>query len=247
MLLSIRRMFLYILGILSLCMKFIVSCSVHVCLTWEAKKGNITFKCKVSQLKFKVDFLNPKNEEQGYCISPIPVPGCYSLHNVITQDQQTNTTVLVIQRHVDNRLNGPWKCYHGTNVDAAIVNVTVIQQVIFKTVFKNDNCGEQHMAWTFIGVMIGVAIVFILGAVLKISPREKWFGRCCICGKICYYVTKAFIGMSLITLVIIIPFVSGLHRNSCKDKGFFIIFGVFMVFVFVIGLSIPRKEVTTDT
>lgn len=106
----------------------IQSCSVHVCLTWEAKKENITFKCKVSQLKFKVDFLNPKNEEQGYCISPIPHPECHSSHNVITQNLETNTTVLVIQRHVDNRLNGPWKCYHGTNVDAAFVNVTVIEK-----------------------------------------------------------------------------------------------------------------------
>lgn len=113
-------------------------------MTWEAKKENITFKCKVSQLKFKVDFLNPKNEEQGYCISPIPVPGCYSSHNFITQDRETNTTILVIQRHVDSRLDGSWKCYHGTNTDSAIVNVTVLKKgntilFYFKTEGKLQN------------------------------------------------------------------------------------------------------------
>ncbi|VDI15471.1 Hypothetical predicted protein, partial [Mytilus galloprovincialis] len=30
------------------------------------------------------------------------------------------------------------------------------------------NCGEQHMAWTFIGVMIGIAIVLTIRRVLKI-------------------------------------------------------------------------------
>ncbi|CAC5378095.1 unnamed protein product [Mytilus coruscus] len=104
----------------------ILSSDVHVCLTWEAKKENITFKCKVSNLLWKVYFSNPENEEQGFCVSPIPVQECHSSHNVITQDLQTNTTVLVIQRHVDSKLNGPWKCSHGTNRDAAIVNVTVI-------------------------------------------------------------------------------------------------------------------------
>lgn len=104
----------------------ILTCDIRVCLTWTAEKDNITFKCKVSNLEWKVYFFNPENEEQGYCISPIPEHACYSSHNIITQDRQTNTTVLVIQRHVDNNLNGPWKCYHGTNRDAAIVNVTVL-------------------------------------------------------------------------------------------------------------------------
>lgn len=107
----------------------ILSCSVHVCLTWEAKKENIVFKCKVSQLTLKVHFFNPKNKEEGYCATPIPHHTvCYSTNNTITQDLKTNTTVLVIQKHVDNKLNGVWKCSHGTNREAATVTVTVLQQ-----------------------------------------------------------------------------------------------------------------------
>lgn len=113
---------------ISIAFSVILTCDVHVCLTWEAEKGNITFKCKVSALRFEVHFLNPANDDLGFCVSPVPVPGCYSRDNVISQDLETNTSVLVIQRHIDNRLNGPWKCRHGTNVDAAIVNVTVIHQ-----------------------------------------------------------------------------------------------------------------------
>lgn len=97
-------------------------------MTWEAKKDSITFKCKVSNLVWEVGFINHEHKNQGYCLFPIKVPTCFSLHNVISQDLQTNTTVLVIQRHVDSRLNGPWKCYHGTNLDSAIVNVTVLKK-----------------------------------------------------------------------------------------------------------------------
>lgn len=100
---------------------------MHVCLTWEAKTENITFRCKVSQLKWEVKFSNPLQEEQGYCGMPLPVSKCHSTHNNITQDVKTNTTVLIIHRHVDRALNGPWKCSHGTNTDEAIVNVTVIK------------------------------------------------------------------------------------------------------------------------
>lgn len=125
----------------------IFSCGVHVCLTWEAKKDNITFKCKVSNLLWEVSFKNHENKDQGYCSFPIPFPMCRSSHklNVISQDRKTNTTVLVIQRHVDSRLNGPWKCYHGTNHDSAIVNVTVLKKGnIILFVIKSEGKTLKH-------------------------------------------------------------------------------------------------------
>ncbi|XP_052080644.1 uncharacterized protein LOC127718631 [Mytilus californianus] len=97
--------------------------------------------------------------------------------------------------------------------------------------------------------MIGVVIVFILRTVFKICQcnittrgytRADWRGRCCICRTKCYFATKLSIGISLIVLVIIIPYVSGLLENCCKDKEYFIIFGVCMVFMFVVCLLIPR-------
>lgn len=108
----------------------ITSCNIRVCLTWEAEKENITFKCKVNQLRFNLYFFNPANEEQGHCISPFPFPKCYSSSSsiVISQDRRTNTTFLEIHRHINSGINGPWKCSHGTNRDKAIVNVTVLKE-----------------------------------------------------------------------------------------------------------------------
>lgn len=114
----------------------ILSCDVHVCLTWEAQRENITFKCKVSHLQWRVYFYNPLNKEEGHCLSPIPISTCYSSHNVISQDRKTNTTFLVIHREVDNKLDGPWKCIHGTRREEAIVNVTVIHKGNFTSVTK---------------------------------------------------------------------------------------------------------------
>ncbi|CAC5384497.1 unnamed protein product [Mytilus coruscus] len=121
---------------------------------------------------------------------PLPVPGCHSLHNNIMQDPKTNITVLMIHRHVDITLNGPWKCRHGTNLDEAIVNVTVI---------KEDNCVAKHMTWTFKGVMIGVVIVLILSTVVKTSTRLS-------------------IGIVLTVFVVIIPYVSGILESGCRGK-----------------------------
>lgn len=125
-----RYIHLYVIEVFCLLGSFsgILSCDVHACLTWEAKKEKITFKCKISHLRFEVHFYNFANEDQGFCLSPFPASSCISSNNVISQNLQTNTTILVIQRHVDSRLNGPWECRHGTKRGAAFVNVTIIQQ-----------------------------------------------------------------------------------------------------------------------
>lgn len=108
----------------------IISCGVHVCLTWEVEKENITFKCKVSNLQWNLRFVNPAMIEQGYCLSPLPISECYPSEpsNLISQDRRTNTTVLIIRRHVNGSFNGPWKCIHGTKQDKAVVNVTIIHK-----------------------------------------------------------------------------------------------------------------------
>ncbi|CAC5384498.1 unnamed protein product [Mytilus coruscus] len=148
---------------------------------------------------------------------PLPVPGCHSLHNNIMQDPKTNITVLMIHRHVDITLNGPWKCRHGTNLDEAIVNVTVI---------KEDNCVAKHMTWTFKGVMIGVVIVLILSTVVKTCKwnivrhvtRDFFCGKCCIIKPKCYYATRLSIGIVLTVFVVIIPYVSGILESGCRGK-----------------------------
>lgn len=42
----------------------------------------------------------------------------------IVQDLKTNITTLIVRGHINNKVNGPWSCYHGTNTGNATVIVT---------------------------------------------------------------------------------------------------------------------------
>ncbi|VDI59672.1 Hypothetical predicted protein [Mytilus galloprovincialis] len=43
------------------------------------------------------------------------------------QERSTNITVLKIERRLDtdSEINGLWRCTHGTNIEGAVVNVSV--------------------------------------------------------------------------------------------------------------------------
>lgn len=107
------------------------SCNIDVCLTWSATKEKISFKCKVNSLLFTVKFFNQLHEEHAYCLSPIPLVSCYSLldkdKSIITQDALRNITILTLEKRIDDTINGAWTCFHGTEVDKAVVNVTVLR------------------------------------------------------------------------------------------------------------------------
>ncbi|CAC5415314.1 unnamed protein product [Mytilus coruscus] len=107
----------------------IFSCNIQVCLTWQAEKDGISFKCKVNKLLWKVMFYNPSNQELAHCLMPFPIPECYtSPNNTIRQSSITNTTIFIVKQRIQSSLNGQWKCSHGTNVDEATVNITVLKE-----------------------------------------------------------------------------------------------------------------------
>lgn len=118
-------------NIIQIFISVVTSCDIKICLTWDVKSHNITFKCRVNYLKFAVTFKNPLNQEMGYCQLPIPVSSCHTLpNNSMTQDLETNTTTLIVRKHIGDSINGPWTCCHGTNIDVAVVNVTVLKGII---------------------------------------------------------------------------------------------------------------------
>lgn len=104
----------------------------------EVKKEYLILKCKVSRLLYVVSFNNPDNIEEGYCLTLFPFPKCFSIdmHNAISQDRKTNTTILTINRKIVGRINGPWTCLHGSQWDRAVINVTVFEDgnFIFKRI-----------------------------------------------------------------------------------------------------------------
>lgn len=100
-----------------------------MCLTWTVQKDHLDLTCRVNYLKYSVEFYNNNNNEQGYCLSPLPSTKCIPKYpnTVMRQNATTNVTYLKILGHIDSHFNGKWECRHGTNRDNAFVNITVLQ------------------------------------------------------------------------------------------------------------------------
>lgn len=103
-------------------------CNIDICLTWNVEEEHIALQCKVDNLRMSVEFRNPSNEEEGFCVMPTFTSYCLAMHNnEILQNLTTNTTVLILNRHIDDSLNGPWTCFHGTNIHGATVFINVLK------------------------------------------------------------------------------------------------------------------------
>lgn len=109
-------------------------CNKTISLFWSADKNTVTFVCRVNNLFWKVKFYSPSNQEVAHCLIPFPKSECYSNYgHDIMQERSTNITVLKIERKLDtdSEINGLWRCTHGTNIEGAVVNVSVQNDGIY--------------------------------------------------------------------------------------------------------------------
>lgn len=85
----------------------------------------------MNELKWNIVFSDPFGSVFGHCITPFPVPECFTgmQNSIISQNPHTNTTILIVKQYIDSSVNGQWKCSHGTNRDQAFANVTVFGTV----------------------------------------------------------------------------------------------------------------------
>lgn len=96
-------------------------------MSWDITSEIVTLKCTVSYLKYDVTIYNPVQGEEGFCQFPHTYSKCkvkkdnYKIYQV----RSTNTTILIIMRHIDEQINGAWRCDHGTNRDTTTANITV--------------------------------------------------------------------------------------------------------------------------
>lgn len=76
-----------------------------------------------------MEFFNNRKEEQGFCLHPKPTPKCFpsNTNTTIMQNSKTNITYLRITGQIYSQFNGQWECRHGTNIDSAFINVTVLR------------------------------------------------------------------------------------------------------------------------
>lgn len=105
------------------------SCNFKICFTWKVSQDNLTLICKVHSLKYRVRITNPYHIKVADCF-----PGYKNLsvcdspykNGSIHQDRNTNTTIYTVNGTIDNHVNGIWTCNHGTEIDNAKVDVTVL-------------------------------------------------------------------------------------------------------------------------
>lgn len=142
-------MFLRRITLLACLIQGIHLCGIHICLTWSVTTNAMQLFCKVSNLNHKVKMFNPNGIEVGYCLVPTPAEFCYVYTQSInlTQSTETNVTTLTLHGEMTSSINGKWSCHHGTNIDVATVNVTILKdQVTDVYVDKSYEC----FAWTAI-------------------------------------------------------------------------------------------------
>lgn len=229
------------------------SCNIHVCLTWQAEKDGISFKCKVNKLLWKVMFYDPSNKELAHCLTPIPKPKCYTSDtNTIWQSRSTNSTIFVVKHQIDNSLNGPWKCSHGTNVSEAIVNITVLKEDICEKTEKESTCYEEFSAWTMFGFTLIPAASFLIQIATTVSKRFRRRGSQCfdripvlalinrsecikrLLGHTWIYKRRYVLVCVLICIATGIPTAVGLSSTECKYKESFIVLGGLLALILLI-------------
>lgn len=245
-------------------------CNVNMCLTWTVQKDHLDLTCKVNYLKFHVEFYNNYNREQGYCISPIPLPHCVSKYpnTVIRQNNATNVTFLEIKDHIDSRYNGKWECRHGTNTDNAFVNITVLQTGV--------RCWQSYLCYTMLGFGFTILIITIIYIISLWRCYENRLsklcndGRCnesnnCFNGKIVNWCESHKVGacngsdklynqtiesvqigvfVVLFIILLMIPVVKGFQDdNICRDEELYVILGCLVPFI----CAIPTLRLTKES
>lgn len=236
------------LTILILCTSntVILSCNIHVCLTWQAEKDGISFKCKVNKLSWKVMFYNPLNQELAHCLTPIPVPECFTTpNNTIRQSSITNTTIFIMKQHIQSSLNGQWKCTHGTNIDEATVNITVLKEEIYKKTETRSKCYEEFYAWTMLGFTMIVIASLLYQTLSTFSKRCRKIGCTFLNGItvcICIFKGRHLIFTGLICIVTGTPMIAGLFYMECKYKEYFIGVGIVIAVILLMFYHLLEKS-----
>lgn len=91
--------------------------------------NRLTLTCKVGILDFWVKIVDPLGNIRAQCLPPAAQKPCDSLYNngSISQNIKTNETIYELKGKIDNRVNGNWKCLHGTKLETGFVDVTVLK------------------------------------------------------------------------------------------------------------------------
>lgn len=219
-------------------------CNIRICLTWSVNEKTLTLRCKVDQLRFKVKIVNQFHNALGYCLHPVPVPHCFPFYknSSITQNASTNVTSLIVEGLINTKINGQWSCVHGTNLDAAIVNVTVRN-------FKETGYSVPAfgcLLWTNVPFIITIILMRCILWFVEYKQERQEIAQWCVPLCSCACITKfsnenyppfvlIFVKITLMIfcsiVLFIVPLLIGTNDEHGRCTGFF------KVFLLMIGIS----------
>lgn len=97
--------------------------------------NNLTLICKVNSWNHRIFINNQFGRKVADCIPDLcdPYDKNASMHST------TNDITFSVNGKIDNKVNGNWTCRHGTNLDIAIVEVTVLKgKIIFSSIKRKQ-------------------------------------------------------------------------------------------------------------
>lgn len=100
-------------------------------MTWNFTGEKLKLKCLTNQTLSKISITDPFNQEQGYCSIPYPFPACTSHYRngYIHQTLAGKETIFDLGGLIDTSVNGKWSCNHGTNVETAFADVSILNKI----------------------------------------------------------------------------------------------------------------------
>lgn len=221
----------------------ISSCNINICLAWSVNEKILTLICKVDKLHHKVRFFNQYHKTQGYCLQPFPAPHCFAFYrnSSISQNVSTNETYLTVKGVINNNINGQWSCLHGTNLDAAIVNVTVLRHKETGYSTAPYSC----LLWTIIAffstIFVSRTILWFFEYKQERPVVEQWFAVFCsfplitqLCNEknspLLLLVVKVFLLLACSTFFIVVPLFGSVDEQGRCTK----VSTVFMLVISVV-------------
>lgn len=163
------------------------ACNLQTCLEWRISVDELNLICKINNLHLLVLIDDPSGSTRADCYPDTEHTTCESYYEneSITQNMTTKEIVYTVHGKIDHRLNGKWSCRHGTRLNVATVEVTVLErcssEVIDKTGKRRKNitnvesCTKYSFIWTIIAYFSSMMIcIVLLSTSLRFHNMNVW-------------------------------------------------------------------------
>lgn len=100
-------------------------CSIGICFSWKVSLDSLTLICKVNRWNHRIFIDNQFGRAVADCL-PKSCQTYYKNASIFPR-LANNEITYEVHGQINNEVNGNWTCRHGTNLDIARVEVTVLK------------------------------------------------------------------------------------------------------------------------